>query len=344
MNRAITIAGGGLAGLALGISLRRHDVPVTLLEAGAYPRHRVCGEFLCGVGEETLAALGIGDLLTDAPQLTEAAWYREGVCVLRHDLPVPGRGVSRHSLDHRLALRLWELGGTLQVNHRLLPEHWTQPGTVIATGRMPDPKSELIGLKRHLRNLTLESGLEMHCAPGGYIGLCAVEGERVNASALFRVRPEIKGPREELQRQYLQACGFHGLVARMDQATSDPASCAAVSGVPSGRLPRRTGMPLLCSVGDRFGMIGPFTGNGMSMAFESAEIATAPLVDYARGRLDWDGVLRRIHRDQAQSFTKRLTLSAILHRTLLHPAGLPLLAGLGRHRLLPIEFLFQQLR
>jgi len=67
VNREITIAGGGLAGLALGISLRRHDVPVTLLEAGNYPRHRVCGEFLCGVHDETLDALGIGDLLTGAP-------------------------------------------------------------------------------------------------------------------------------------------------------------------------------------------------------------------------------------------------------------------------------------
>jgi len=264
--------------------------------------------------------------------------------VLRHDLPVSGRGVSRYGLDHRLALRFRELGGTLQENHRLLPEHWSQPGTVIATGRVPDPRSELIGLKQHLRNLPLQSGLEMHCAPGGYIGLCEVDGDRVNASALFRLRPEIKGPREGLQRQYLQACGFSDLIARMDQATPDPESCAAVSGVPSGQLPRRTGMPSLCSVGDRFGMIGPFTGNGMSMAFESAKIATAPLVDYARGTLDWDGVLRRIHLDQSRSFSKRLTLSAILHRTLLHPAGLPLLAGLGRHRLLPMGFLFQQLR
>jgi len=344
VNRAITIAGGGLAGLALGISLRRHDVPVTLLEAGTYPRHRVCGEFLCGVRDETLAGLGIDDLLTESPQLNDAAWFREGICVLRHNLPVPGRGVSRYGLDHRLALRFCELGGSLQENHRLLPEHWSQPGTVIATGRLPDPKSELIGLKRHLRNLPLQSGLEMHCAPGGYIGLCAVDGDRVNASALFRVRPEIKGPREELQRHYLQACGFHDLVARMDRATPDPESSAAVSGVPSGRLPHRTVAPSLCSVGDRFGMIGPFTGNGMSMAFESAEIATAPLVDYARGHLDWEGVVRKIHRAQTRSFGKRLTLSAILHRTLLHPAGLPILAGLGRHRLLPMEFLFQQLR
>ncbi|MCB9898586.1 MAG: NAD(P)-binding protein, partial [Planctomycetes bacterium] len=55
--RPITIVGGGLAGLTLGIALRRHDVPVLLDEAGRYPRHRVCGEFVNGRGREVLRAL-----------------------------------------------------------------------------------------------------------------------------------------------------------------------------------------------------------------------------------------------------------------------------------------------
>ncbi|HZI32692.1 MAG TPA: NAD(P)-binding protein, partial [Candidatus Binatia bacterium] len=49
--KSITIVGGGLAGLTLGIGLRRRDVPVTILEAGEYPRHRVCGEFISGRGQ-----------------------------------------------------------------------------------------------------------------------------------------------------------------------------------------------------------------------------------------------------------------------------------------------------
>ena len=44
--RAVTIIGGGLAGLTLGIGLRQRGVPVTISEAGDYPRHRVCGEFI----------------------------------------------------------------------------------------------------------------------------------------------------------------------------------------------------------------------------------------------------------------------------------------------------------
>jgi 2-polyprenyl-6-methoxyphenol hydroxylase-like FAD-dependent oxidoreductase len=49
-TKPITIVGGGLAGLTLGIGLRRRGVPTTLWEAGHYPRHRVCGEFICRRG------------------------------------------------------------------------------------------------------------------------------------------------------------------------------------------------------------------------------------------------------------------------------------------------------
>src|SRR5262245_1231910 len=53
-TKDIRIVGGGLAGLVLGIGLRRRGVPVHLYEAGGYPRHRVCGEFISGEGLEVL--------------------------------------------------------------------------------------------------------------------------------------------------------------------------------------------------------------------------------------------------------------------------------------------------
>src|SRR5689334_24684769 len=59
MAKAITIVGGGLAGLTLGIGLRQRDVPVTVVEAGTYPRHRVCGEFISGRGQDSLQRLGL---------------------------------------------------------------------------------------------------------------------------------------------------------------------------------------------------------------------------------------------------------------------------------------------
>ena len=61
--KPVTIIGGGLAGLTLGIGLRQHGVPATIIEAGNYPRHRVCGEFVSGRGQATLARLGLRAML-----------------------------------------------------------------------------------------------------------------------------------------------------------------------------------------------------------------------------------------------------------------------------------------
>ena len=64
--RPVEIVGGGLAGLSLGLALRRAAVPVTIFEAGVYPRHRVCGEFIAGLDTDTISRLGLDELLADA--------------------------------------------------------------------------------------------------------------------------------------------------------------------------------------------------------------------------------------------------------------------------------------
>jgi 2-polyprenyl-6-methoxyphenol hydroxylase-like FAD-dependent oxidoreductase len=64
--KTVSIIGGGLAGLTLGIALRRREVPIAIWEAGHYPRHRVCGEFISGRGQDVLERLGLGKSLVDA--------------------------------------------------------------------------------------------------------------------------------------------------------------------------------------------------------------------------------------------------------------------------------------
>src|SRR6185503_15755774 len=119
-TKSITIVGGGLAGLTLGIGLRQRGVPVVIWEAGTYPRHRVCGEFISGNGLETMQRLGLREALAQTPTrmaLTAAFFAGDHPARVRA-LPRAALCVSRHHLDARLAERFRELGGELRCGVR----------------------------------------------------------------------------------------------------------------------------------------------------------------------------------------------------------------------------------
>src|SRR5512139_4302380 len=118
--KPITIAGGGLAGLALGIGLRQRGIPVTLWEAGRYPRHRVCGEFTSGRGQEVLGRLGLLESLVQAGAVSArtAAFFlgRAGSPVWA--LPAPALCLSRFVMDALLARHFQQAGGELREGAR----------------------------------------------------------------------------------------------------------------------------------------------------------------------------------------------------------------------------------
>jgi hypothetical protein len=67
-------------------------------------------------------------------------------------------------------------------------------------------------------------------------------------------------------------------------------------------------------------MIPPVTGNGMSMAFESAEMAIAPLTAWSRGDASWDEARREIARGCDAAFARRLAWAKWLQRVMLTPS------------------------
>ena len=132
----ITIIGGGLAGLTLGIGLRNQGVPVTVMEAGHYPRHRVCGEFISGRGQEALERLGVRASFLEAGAILArtAIFFTEGTRSPTRPLLRPALCLSRFKMDSLLAEKLRKLGGELREGVR-----WRQDacdeGVVHASGR-----------------------------------------------------------------------------------------------------------------------------------------------------------------------------------------------------------------
>jgi flavin-dependent dehydrogenase len=53
-------------------------------------------------------------------------------------------------------------------------------------------------------------------------------------------------------------------------------------------------------------MIPPVTGNGMSLAFESAQLAAGPLTGYSRGEMSWAETEQAVAAACDQTFSRRL--------------------------------------
>lgn len=310
--RRIEIVGGGLAGLALGIFLQRRGVDVVVHEAGRYPRHRVCGEFLSPRDAGFLSKCGLEDIVQECAAGRAISvlweWAGAGAGVGRFTLNEPAWRVSRYVLDARLARELVAVGGRLICGARVEQDAAGREGLVWAAGRRRATQCGWVGVKLHLRGVQLRADLEMITGRGAYVGLCQVGENEVNVSGLFRAS-NVPGGKERGWPALLRSHGLGGLCERLAGNDVVEGSFCAVSHLDFSTINR--GGADRCAVGDAFGMIAPLTGNGMSVALESAWLASEPLVDYAEGRRDWAGTCAEVRRRLSRAFALRMRVARL---------------------------------
>ncbi len=344
--RPLEIIGGGLAGLSLGLALQLAGADVTLTEAGRYPRHRVCGEFIAGLATSTIERLGLAPLLADARQHHEVAWFVGDASAPSRvqRLPKPALGLSRYTLDARLAEAFSAAGGDLRVGTRAT-DLTPRTGRIIATGRRR-ARSDWLGLKCHVRHYAAARDLELLLGNEAYVGCSGIEGGETNICGLFRQRvlPGTSEPPESPHRTllaYLHAAGLGDFAAKIEAAEIVPGSFSAVAAVSFDRSVAADEGRV--AIGDARVMIPPFTGNGMAMAFQSAELALDPLLGYARGEVGWAVAQAAIVAAQRRRFRVRLAMADVLHPFLLRPTRQRWFAALNRARLLPFRPLYAAL-
>jgi flavin-dependent dehydrogenase len=302
--RQVCIVGGGLSGLTLAILLRRAGAPVRLWDAAGYPRHRVCGEFVSGRGADLLAGL-LPSLVQSAARIRDVRFFADGRSSSTMLLPASGLAISRWDLDERLALEYLRDGGDLKVGR--WQGDFDSEGMVRSSGRRLSKSGRTwTGIKAHISLMHLQADLEMHFSAAGYLGVARLP-EGANLCALIQDRSCIGDFRAN------PAGVFARLLDRPDRLAGvqfDPQSISAVSGISFATSADGNE----CCVGDALRMIPPFTGNGMSLAIESAFLAAPILCSYSRGDIVWGEAVKRVRGACQRAFRKRFYAADWLRR------------------------------
>jgi len=312
--KQLTIIGGGLAGLAAGISLRHDGVPVHLIEGKSYPRHKVCGEFISGRGLGAFAKLGIDPAAIGRP--VETISFHRGSCSSQPStLPDSGVAIARFELDFALAREFVRLGGELTCPFRF-ESHLLNEGVVSATGRRLQAHSKFkwYGLKAHVTDVQTASDLELHFAENGYVGLCRIDRQRTNICGLFRRSAEECSSSGGIIEHF---ANVPSLRDRLQTARWQRESFAAVSGLSLNEA--FSPDPDRFAIGDALSMIPPFTGNGMSVALESAELAVGPLSGYSRGELSWREAVDAYQSNARHRFGRRMQAATVVQKLSMKP-------------------------
>jgi hypothetical protein len=248
-------------------------------------------------------------------------------------------------MDALLAQLFLDSGGELRLEQRW-PEKTCGEGVVRASGRRLQPKEKgwrWLGLKVHARNVAGAAHLEMHGLRAGYVGLCRLDHEEVNVCGLFRLPPTPSpkprsggvppasspgvppggrpaGSRAAAQpwQEILRGTPGTPLHERVGRAVFEEGSFCSVAGI--SLQPHRASERPECCLGDALTMIPPVTGNGMSMAFEAAEMAAAPLAAYSRGEISWALAQQTVARACDDAFARRLAWARWLQWMMFTPA------------------------
>ncbi|HEX5043532.1 MAG TPA: NAD(P)/FAD-dependent oxidoreductase [Candidatus Polarisedimenticolaceae bacterium] len=360
----LLVLGGGPAGAATAALAAGAGARVLLVEREVFPRDKVCGEFLSAEALPVLRELGVEGALREAgaPPIERCRVSEPGGRTLDAPLPQAGLGVSRALLDQRLldlarrrGVTVWEgveataalWDGTRvagAVVGREVPQEIRASVVVAADGRrsmlarrlhatLGDPARSTaaawFGFKTHRGGGGLGARVDLHVFDGGYAGLAAVEGDRVNVCLLATVAA-------------LRRCGGRP-EHLLERVRRNPAAREALRGTEDGARwhsigPLRFGVRKPASagalfVGDAAGTIDPFAGEGMSHALLGARLAAPVALEAAR----WGSLTEEMEARYCKAWTDAFApatararrLARLLERPLAATAAVTVLRAIG---------------
>jgi flavin-dependent dehydrogenase len=331
------VIGGGLAGSMVGLRLAAAGREVTLLERERAAHHKVCGEFLSREAVELLRQAGVDPLDLGAEQIRAVRLVSRRQ-IVETALPFAALSLSRCVLDEALHARAKQAGcrvergafvESLERREGLWEskvrggESCFSPTVFLASGkhdlrgqdRGKGAHGDLVGFKLYWRLAprqtdALRGMIELILFKGGYGGLSLVENGVANFCLVVR-RSVLRGTggwNELLAAIRKEVPHF---ACRLDGATALWERPLAVSSIPYGYL-IQDASGLWC-VGDQAAVIPSFTGDGMSIALHSANLAVQMYLDGAS--------VDRYNRELRRHLSSGMRLATVLSRAMVTQAG-----------------------
>jgi flavin-dependent dehydrogenase len=271
----VVVIGGGPAGSAAGIRLKRLGLTVRLYEKARFPRPKLCGGFLSPESLIDLEELGVLSALKEAGALPirRTVISSPSGRVVEAPLPSAGLSLAREKLDRILLQQARESGvdvceGTDGRGH----EH-EAPWTIETAGRNgPDSLQgpRYYGLQAFFDNVDgISDQVELDIVQTGYVGLVRQNAYQTNVCAL-------------VSRQLFESSGASPDAAvtlwkkqnpLLDQRLRNARRVSGWQAIGPVRMGlRRLTASQILYAGDAACVVDPFAGEGMAMALRSAAL------------------------------------------------------------------------
>ncbi len=301
-NFEIVIIGGGLAGLCNAINLSKFGKKVLLIEKNEYPKHKVCGEYISNEVLPYLKYLDINPFNFGAIKIDNFQLSTTKNKLITAKLPLGGFGISRYKLDYILSEKAKE-NGVFILQDLVLNVDFKEDFFTIETKENKSyqsricigafgkrsvldlkldrdfikKKSPYLGVKIHVKGNFQDNLVALHNFKGGYCGVSKVENNAINLCYITNFSSFKKYKNiEDFQENVVFKNKFLKEIFRDSKPIwNKPLSISQISFETKKPVENHI---IMC--GDSAGMIHPLCGNGMSMAIQSAQIASKLILNY----------------------------------------------------------------
>lgn len=327
----VAIIGGGLAGLALSIDLKKRGYHVIVIEKGNYPRHKVCGEYISMESHNYLQKICPALSTIDLPMITNFKLTADTNKEFNTKLDLGGFGISRYLLEEILFKEAEKQGVEFMLNTKAQDINFDSiknfyriktNGSIInsslvcnSTGRKSNLKtsgttnigSNYVGVKYHIKIPRNPNLIEIHNFPGGYCGISNIEEDKsclcyiVNAKYLNKVKNSIP----ELEKNFLFENGnLAKIFTTAEFVFNEPVTVSGINFLIKEPVTANSFF-----LGDAAGSMAPITGNGMSMGLRSASTLANNLDQYFLKKITKQQMVEDYTQFWNKEFSTRIKLS-----------------------------------